>query len=667
MKRTQANVPRLLLLLLVWCSLAVASPQSSRETPLPNLEKASLSQLEERIEAIDSQLERLAHYNLRSGVGSIGFRSEGYPTPDQREWFQVDLETPTPIDQIILVPSIWRDTKAGYNADGFPAEFKVIAGLDSNTEGTVIASFSESDQVLPRIAPLVIPCQTTASWIRVETSKLPRRLFDGMYNLELAEIMIFNGQENVALHRQVTTSSGLSFAHSARQKSFLVDGFVPYLMDAGRGQQSIAFVSNAPTDEQPSIHIDLKESYALNRLHLHSIDSSDTFPQANPANFGLPLHLLVEAANQPDFSDASPLVEYRQQSIYDVGPIIMRTFPETYCRYIRLRVLKPYVTERTAQGTLLALMGFAEIELFAGGRNVAAHKKAEGHLLKNPKRSYASLTDGKNLYGKILPIRQWMNELAQRHELENEHPRITAELTRRYARQKQQLRILLGLSALLAVGIGFVILIERMRRIRQIARLKERFAADLHDELGANLHTIGLLSDLSKEMIHSPEKLANLLDRIRNFTQRSGTAARYCTNMLEAEGICENLVDEMKRSSKRLLADLDYEIEFSGEARLQTLKPRVRIDIFLFFKECLINILRHSGATQVAIRLDAHPDKIHLTITDNGQGIASGKDAVPPSSKRRARLLRARVSAEQCEQGGTRIRLTVKPNKFRLL
>gem|GEM_PF-5855643 len=80
-------------------------------------------------------------------------------------------------------------------------------------------------------------------------------------------------------------------------------------------------------------------------------------------------------------------------------------------------------------------------------------------------------------------------------------------------------------------------------------RIKERFAADLHDELGANLHTIGLFSDLSKELMHSPEKLSKLLDRIRNFTERSGTAARYCTNMLEAKGICEDLVEEMNRSS----------------------------------------------------------------------------------------------------------------------
>ncbi len=223
------------------------------------------------------------------------------------------------------------------------------------------------------------------------------------------------------------------------------------------------------------------------------------------------------------------------------------------------------------------------------------------------------------------------------------------------------------LTVLLVVGIGFIILIGRTRRIRQVSRIKERFAADLHDELGANLHTIGLLSDLSKELIHSPDKLAKLLDRIRIFTERSGTAARYCTNMLEAKGICEDLVNEMERSSRRLLSDLDYKITFTGEDRLHSLRPRTRIDIFLFFKECLVNILRHSGATKVSILLVATQKNICLTVTDNGHGIDSSQDQVPASIRRRARLLRSRVVAEHPTEGGTRISLTVKPRKFRIL
>ena len=41
-------------------------------------------------------------------------------------------------------------------------------------------------------------------------------------------------------------------------------------------------------------------------------------------------------------------------------------------------------------------------------------------------RSYAALTDGRNFYGEILPLRQWLGELALRHELELERPQLPA-------------------------------------------------------------------------------------------------------------------------------------------------------------------------------------------------------------------------------------------------
>ena len=653
-----------ILLLLAGCFPALTFGEA-QNTPPADLHNASLSQLQQRAAAIDTELDELAHYSLRSGVGSIGYRSDVHLEAEHTEWVQIQLEADTPIDQIVLVPSIWRDTKAGFKADGFPLQFRIIAGTKKDAEGTVIASFNGDSTILPRIAPLLIPCATTASWLRVEASVLSPRKFDGKYNLELSEIMIFNGATNVALHQPVTTSSIIIKDSGARKKGYLVDGFTPFLMDAGRGEGTVAFIGVARIDAQPFITIDLERTYSLDRIQLHAIDFNDTIPQSTPAGYGQPNRLLVEGALKADFSDAVPLTKYRRGSIYDVGPILTQRFPETPCRYVRLTALEPYVFDEDNEHQ--ARVGFAEIELFSGNQNVALHKPATTHLLDGTGRSIAALTDGTNLYGQILPVRQWVEELAHRHNLENERPQVAAELNRRYARQKIMLQIFIWLTVLLVVGIGFIILIERTRRIRKISRIKERFAADLHDELGANLHTIGLLSDLSKELMHSPDKLSKLLDRIRTFTERSGTAARYCTNMLEAKGICEDLVEEMNRSSRRLLSDLDYHIEFSGEALLEDLKPRVRIDIFLFFKECLINILRHSGATKVSIRLVATPKDICLTITDNGHGIDSGKDQVPASSRRRARLLRASVTAEHPKEGGTCIHLSVKRHKFRIL
>lgn len=637
---------------------------ASHPTLKQDLRQLSLDELERRATAIREELDQLAHDNLRTGVGSIGYRSEHHPAPRHNEWFQIELQGPTRIDEIVLVPAIWRDKKAGVGADGFPVAFRILAGTGATTNGIELARFTKDDALLPRIAPLVIPCAATASWVRVEASELSPRLFDGYFNLELSEIFVFSGEENVALQRPVRIPREDFVEKGARKREYLVDGFTPYLMDAGRGPQHISFLSISENHARPTLTMDLGVPFPVNRLHLHPIDLSDTVPQTTPSGFGVPYHFTIEGARTADFTDAVLLTEYQRNSIYETGPVIMRRFEETACRYIRLTVLDPYVfSEDENEHTR---MGFAEFEVFSNGDNVALHASVTGKDLDTPQRHFSSLTDGSNFYGQILPIRQWMQELARRHDLENEGPRVAKELQRRYAFQKIQLRRLLWLASVLATGIAFILLVERMRRLRQAQRMKERFAADLHDELGANLHTIGLLSDLSKEVMDSPDQLEDVLDRIRLFTERSGTAARYCTNMLEAEGLCEDLAKEMKRSASRLLSDLDYELVFQGEEHLHTLSPRKRIDLFLFSKECLSNILRHSGASSVSIALSATDKRVKLTIIDDGTGL-HGSNAVPSSLKRRARLLGGRVTATTPSRGnGTEINLDLNVRNFGL-
>ena len=625
------------------------------------LEHLTLIQLEQRLAYIDSDLERLAHFSLRSGIGPVGYRSKTHNNPVNTEWIQIELGEETPIDQIVLVPTIWRDTEKGFMADGFPLEFIIRSGNHADPNGTVITRFGAQDHLLPRIAPLVVPCaRTTASWVRIEATALSTRAWDGKYVLQLDEILVFNGQENVALTQPVQASSPDDPAGYPRRIQYLVDGFVPYLMDSSQGDQSIAYVSPVGVGDQPTFTIDLETVQPLNRIHLHTVDLSDTVPISTPVGFGVPQRLRIEGAKRPDFSDAVRLIDYHKETVYDTGPIIMRHFPETACRYVRLIAVDPYVHNMiNLRGSQI---GFAEIEIFSQSQNVALGKTVHADFKSfNPGRSTAALTDGCNLYGRILSIRTWMDELARRHDLETERPVMVAELNRRYARQKIHMRYLGGLAVLLALGTIIVALVDRVIKQRAIHQIREHIAADLHDELGANLHAIGLLSDLAQNAKESPEKLASHLQRLRGLTDRTGLAARYCTNMMEAKGLCENLMEDMQRTSSRILADLEHSITFEGEEWVQHIKPRRRVDLFLFYKECLTNVLRHSNANQVTTKLEARQRLITLTIADNGQGLGETKgNGVPPSLKRRARFLGAQVSAGPSASGGACITLKLK-------
>lgn len=647
---------RIVIISLTSLLAATLSAMTSSAQTLPK--RLSTTQLEQRLETIDAELDQLARFNPRSGTGSIGYRSTEHPDADHLEWVQVELEQPTPIDQIVLVPTLGRDTENGFQADGFPVEFRILAGTDANSAGTVIASFSEQDLLLPRIAPLVLTCDTTASWLRVEATKLSARQFNSEFSLELAELLIFSGEENVAINRPVTLSSpdysNQAIAQLGRRKEFLVDGFMPYQMDTGQGDHTVAFFNGANSNTTPSITIDLKAVVPVSRLHLHTVEQSDTAPQGTTSGFGLPEYLIVEGAQRADFSDAVRLMEYHKTSIYAVGPILVHTFPETPCRYVRLTALEPHLIQGDQR--VWAKVGFAEIELFSHGENVALGKPVTTEFLATYRPS-SLLTDGSNFYGRILSTREWMAQLAQRHELERERPPIAAELSQRYAQQQTMLQRMIWLATLLLIVIGFILVINRSLRHRAIHRIREQIAADLHDELGANLHAIGLLSDFARREKENPEQLEKLMQRMRALTQRTAAAAKYCTNMLEAEGLYDDLAEDMRRTATRITTDHQHDLSFEGEERLPNISPRKRIGLYLFYKESLTNIIRHAEATQITTRLIAGDTTLTLTITDNGHGL-NGK--IPSSLKRRARLLKAKLSTESLASGGTQVTLQLK-------
>jgi signal transduction histidine kinase len=127
--------------------------------------------------------------------------------------------------------------------------------------------------------------------------------------------------------------------------------------------------------------------------------------------------------------------------------------------------------------------------------------------------------------------------------------------------------------------------------------------------------------------------------------------------MIEAGGLYGDIVDDMRRSSDRILADLEHQIEFHGTDALQALPPRKRADLFVFFQECLINIIRHSGATRAHTRLSVADGVLGLVVSDNGRGLGGG---LPSSLRRRARLLGADVEAGPSEWNGARIHLRLK-------
>jgi signal transduction histidine kinase len=96
-------------------------------------------------------------------------------------------------------------------------------------------------------------------------------------------------------------------------------------------------------------------------------------------------------------------------------------------------------------------------------------------------------------------------------------------------------------------------------------------------------------------------------------------------------------------------------------SRSRGLPASLCYDLLLFYKECLVNISRHSGATRFSTHVEATAREVRLRVTDNGKGVA---DRIPESLKRRARLMGALIASDTPEMGGTCILLSLRTRRW---
>ncbi|MDQ8183295.1 histidine kinase [Pelagicoccus sp. SDUM812005] len=658
-----ARPPLRQLILLLACfamaCIAHATPQG--------ISKLSLEELQTRRHEIEAELTQLANFNLRVGIGSICFRSMPQSSEDAPEWVQIDFDKEYEIDQVALVPAIWRDNENGYRDDGFPTEFLIVAGNSKTPHGTIIKEVKAGPHHIPRVAPLIIPLENvTASWVRIESKKLTPRFHDGSYILQFSEIMVFSESDNVALNQRVSSSSEQrAGVGAAYRRANLVDGFLPYIMDAAQGTKSNPYLSGIGIGETSSIIFDLVDAHPITKLRIHTIEQADTVPHALQPNFALPKRFLFEGANNPDFSDAILLWDFKHEDLFEISPIITKRIEASPpVRYIRLRQIEPFIFEGYADNGMPLIgtrIGFAEVEIFSRETNVAKGKPVSSSFndpLFERHRPLSLATDGHNIFGEILGFKEWLNQLARRHDLQYELPFINQAIELRVESQKRNLRIWTWSAVAFATLAVFIFLIDRILRQRAIYRTRERIAADLHDELGANLHAIALLGDLALASKDKPQKSATYVERIRVLVRRTGAAVKRCTNMLETKGLYQDLPTEMKQIAKRLMPDLEHTLEIEGENFLYKVKQRKRIDLFLFYKESLINLLRHSNATQARSKLTITSKDLSIEIADNGKGLPAPHASAPPRSlARRARLIGGKVTLSSNETGGTSIKL----------
>lgn len=223
---------------------------------------------------------------------------------------------------------------------------------------------------------------------------------------------------------------------------------------------------------------------------------------------------------------------------------------------------------------------------------------------------------------------------------------------------------LVTVSAMLAAG-GLAILVTRARQRRKMTELRfqrtlerdrARVAQDLHDDLGAGLAEIGLLGALAKRPATAPDTAR---DHLHQITEKSRELVTSLDEIVwavnpkhdTATSLSSYLCDYAQNFLKSAM--IDCRLDVARDIPTTHLDSNQRHNFFLAFKESLTNVVRHSQATAVTIRINVIGGELCVSVEDNGMGLAI------PAAETADGLINM---TERLKQLGGRCEITNLPN-----
>jgi signal transduction histidine kinase/streptogramin lyase len=241
--------------------------------------------------------------------------------------------------------------------------------------------------------------------------------------------------------------------------------------------------------------------------------------------------------------------------------------------------------------------------------------------------------------------------------------------------QTLSFKVTMAIGFAAVVG-GSVLLAARLRMRRKLARLEQanalerertRISRDLHDDLGARLTQMALLTDLAAD---DPTASQDLRGQIRNVA----TQARGAVQSLD------ETVWMINPQKDTLAHVIGYVARYAEQFFLPTpilcrqdicrqppecmMPGKLRRDILMLVKEALNNVLKHSQAAEVWLRIAVRGSAMRITVRDNGRGFeptaANPRRHGLENMLRRAESAGIKVTVRSRPGRGTLVALRVK-------
>jgi|GEM_PF-938830 len=217
-------------------------------------------------------------------------------------------------------------------------------------------------------------------------------------------------------------------------------------------------------------------------------------------------------------------------------------------------------------------------------------------------------------------------------------------------------------AASVVIGFG---LYKRYRLKQQLkeVEIRNKIAADLHDDVGSTLSSIRMYSDIVKQQPNQTGTSIQLLDKI------SSNSKETIENMSDIVWMIKpgnddfaNIEDRMLNFANELCTPAGINFEMNKNNMLNGLKipMKQRRDIYLIFKEAINNAVKYSKChfIRTAIQLDKSILTMHISDDGNGFDMAHVKNGNGLSNmQKRAAAHKGSCKVHSKEGEGTEIEI----------
>ena len=182
----------------------------------------------------------------------------------------------------------------------------------------------------------------------------------------------------------------------------------------------------------------------------------------------------------------------------------------------------------------------------------------------------------------------------------------------------------LGLLAFLAVGVFYWVDKLKVQRIRDTERVRTRIATSLTRDMTSTLSNINVLSEMA--IIKAESDLKRTKEYISQISDSSFRMMEVMDDMVWSinpqNDEMKYTISRMKKYAGEIESQFKIDITFNADISLHEVKLDMnrRHELFLIYKEALLNIGRHARSRYVDIRLQYKKPRIIMKIVDDGRG-----------------------------------------------